>query len=59
MREHQELPAPSRAVESVSARDVDPLDAFKYMYAELPLELIEQREEFRAALKREANSNGR
>jgi len=35
------------------ARDVDPLDCFDYMYAELPEELKEQRREFEAALKRE------
>jgi len=34
-------------------RDVDPLDCFNYMYAELPPELKEQREEFKAALERE------
>ena len=42
------------AVERYEAsRDVDPLDCFNYMYAELPQELIEQREEFKAALAKE------
>jgi pyruvate dehydrogenase E1 component alpha subunit len=42
------------AVERYEAgRDVDPLDCFSYMYAQLPAELLEQREEFRAALERE------
>lgn len=36
-----------------ASRDVDPLDCFNYMYAELPKELLEQREEFKAALARE------
>lgn len=33
--------------------DVDPLDAFDYLYEQLPAELAEQREEFKAALERE------
>ncbi|MBI4718381.1 MAG: pyruvate dehydrogenase (acetyl-transferring) E1 component subunit alpha [Planctomycetes bacterium] len=42
------------AVERFEAsRDVDPLDCFQYMYKELPAELVEQREEFRACLQRE------
>ena len=42
------------AVERYEAsRDVDPLDCFDYMYAELPQELVEQREEFKAALAKE------
>jgi TPP-dependent pyruvate/acetoin dehydrogenase alpha subunit len=36
-----------------AARQVDPLDCFDYMYAELPDELKEQRAEFEAALERE------
>jgi len=36
-----------------AARDVDPLDCFDYMYAQLPDELLEQREEFKSALVRE------
>jgi hypothetical protein len=39
-------------------RDVDPLDCFKYMYKELPPELMEQREEFRACLEREGEKGG-
>ncbi len=35
---------------------VDPLDALDYVYAELPAELVEQRAEFAAALKREAKA---
>ncbi len=47
------------AVERYEAgRDVDPLDCFDYMYAELPAELVEQREEFRAALEREGYGRG-
>ncbi len=42
-----------------AARDVDPLDCFDYMYAELPAELVEQKEEFRAALEREGFGRGR
>ncbi len=42
-----------------AARDVDPLDAFDYMYHELPAELQEQREEFREALEREGVGKGR
>jgi len=41
-----------------AARDVDPLDCFAYMYAEPAAELIEQREEFAAALKREGIGKG-
>ncbi|RJP36535.1 MAG: pyruvate dehydrogenase (acetyl-transferring) E1 component subunit alpha [Phycisphaerales bacterium] len=33
---------------------IDPLDCFKYMYADLPAELVAQREEFRQAIEREA-----
>lgn len=36
-----------------ASRDVDPLECFPHTYAELPDELIEQKEEFRAALERE------
>lgn len=36
-----------------ASRDVDPLDCFPHTYAELPPELVAQREEFRAALERE------
>lgn len=36
-----------------ASRDVDPLDCFDYMYDQLPAELIAQRNEFEAALKRE------
>ena len=47
------------AVERYEAsRDVDPLDCFDYMYAELPAELLEQREEFAAAIKREGHGLG-
>ena len=47
------------AVERYEAsRDVDPLDCFDYTYAELPAELVEQREEFRAALERERHGHG-
>jgi pyruvate dehydrogenase E1 component alpha subunit len=42
-----------------AARDVDPLDCFDYMYTELPAELVEQKEEFRAALEREGFGRGR
>lgn len=42
------------AVERYEAgRHVDPLDCFDYIYATLPDELVEQREEYRAALERE------
>ncbi len=33
---------------------IDPLDCFKYMYDELPAELVAQREEFRQAVERES-----
>ncbi|MFQ5495432.1 MAG: pyruvate dehydrogenase (acetyl-transferring) E1 component subunit alpha [Phycisphaerae bacterium] len=47
------------AVERYEAgSDVDPLDVFDYTYAELPTELIEQREEFKAALEREGIARG-
>jgi len=36
-----------------AGRDVDPLDCFDYMYAELPKDLVDQRDEFKAALVRE------
>lgn len=36
-----------------ASRDVNPLDCFDFMYAELPAELQEQRAEFAAALQRE------
>lgn len=36
-----------------ASREVDPLDSFKFMYKELPAELLEQREEYRMALERE------
>lgn len=39
-----------------AARNVDPLDCFPHTYAELPPELVTQREEFRAALEREGLS---
>ena len=35
-----------------AARNVDPTDCFQYLYTELPAELVEQREEFEAALAR-------
>jgi pyruvate dehydrogenase E1 component alpha subunit len=41
-----------------AARNVDPMDIFKYMYAELPPELVEQREEFRACIEREGVKHG-
>ena len=42
------------AVERYEAhKNPDPLDCFQYMYATLPPELIEQREEYRQALERE------
>ena len=34
-------------------RDVDPMDCFDYLYDTLPAELVEQRNEFEAALERE------
>jgi len=34
-------------------REVDPLDCFSHMYAEMPPELAEQRDEFAACLERE------
>jgi pyruvate dehydrogenase E1 component alpha subunit len=47
------------AVERFEAgRDVDPVDCFPYTYAELPKELAEQREEFKAALQREGFGKG-
>lgn len=36
-----------------AGRNVDPLDCFPHTYAELPAELVAQRDEFRAALERE------
>lgn len=39
-------------------REVDPLDCFRYMYAELPQELIEQQQEFREALDNERQRRG-
>jgi len=39
-------------------RNVDPLDCFDYMYATLPPDLVEQRQEFEAALKREGIEHG-
>ena len=49
----------SEAVERYEAvQNVDPLDCFDYMYAELPAELVEQRDEFRAALEREGFGKG-
>ena len=41
-----------------AAQDVDPLDTFDYTYAKLPPELVEQREEFKAALEREGFRSG-
>lgn len=41
-----------------ASRDVDPLDCFSYMYKDLPAELREQREEFRACLEREGVKPG-
>lgn len=41
-----------------SARDVDPLDCFDYMYVNPAPELLEQREEFKAALAREGVGKG-
>lgn len=41
-----------------SSRDVNPLDCFDYLYAELPAELVSQREEFQAALEREGIGQG-
>ena len=47
------------AVERFEAtRDVDPLECFEYLYAELPPELLEQRDEFEAALTREGVGRG-
>ena len=44
------------AVERYEAtRDVDPLDCFDYLYESLPAELLEQRNEFKAALAREGS----
>lgn len=44
----------ARGVERYEAgREVDPLDIFKHMYAEMPPELAEQREEYRQCLERE------
>ena len=44
------------AVERYEAtRDVDPLDCFDYLYESLPAELLEQRDEFKAALAREGS----
>ncbi|MEK6674365.1 MAG: pyruvate dehydrogenase (acetyl-transferring) E1 component subunit alpha [Planctomycetota bacterium] len=41
-----------------AGREVDPLDCFDYMYAEPAAELLEQREEFKAALQREGVGKG-
>lgn len=47
------------AVERYEAvREVDPLDCFDYVYTTLSPELIEQREEFKAALEREGLAKG-
>jgi len=49
----------SAAVDRYEAScNVDPLDCFRYMYQDLPPELIEQREEFKAALERERGGPG-
>lgn len=40
-----------------SKRDVDPLDCFDFLYNDMPPELIMQREEFAAALRRERNGS--
>jgi pyruvate dehydrogenase E1 component alpha subunit len=45
------------AVERYEAsKDVDPLDCFDYLYETMPQELIDQKEEFRAALEREGTA---
>ena len=36
-------------------KDADPMDAFRYVYEELPAELVTQRAEYQAALKREGS----
>jgi len=41
-----------------ASRDVDPLDCFDYLYADPAPELLEQREEFQAALRREGVGKG-
>ena len=41
-----------------AGRDVDPLDCFDYLYAELPAELVEQRAEFELYLQREGVAAG-
>lgn len=47
------------AVERYEAmRDVDPMDCFNFMYAELPPELQEQKDEFAACLQREGVEKG-
>lgn len=47
------------AVERYEAgREVDPLDCFTYTYAELPPELLAQREEFRLCIEREGVPKG-
>jgi len=47
------------AVERYEAsRDVDPLDAFDYMFANTPEELLAQREEFKACIAREGIGKG-
>jgi pyruvate dehydrogenase E1 component alpha subunit len=52
--EQDALAVVAKGVEAYDARrEVDPLDVFKYLYAEMPQELIEQREEYRIALERE------
>ncbi|MBI1825618.1 MAG: pyruvate dehydrogenase (acetyl-transferring) E1 component subunit alpha, partial [Planctomycetes bacterium] len=47
------------AVERYEAgRDVDPLDCFNFMYAQMPPELEKQRDEFAACLQREGVGKG-
>jgi len=41
-----------------AAREVNPLDCFDYVYTTLSPELVEQREEFKAALEREGLAQG-
>jgi pyruvate dehydrogenase E1 component alpha subunit len=41
-----------------AGRDVDPVDCFRYVYANMPDELVEQMKEFEAALEREGYRPG-
>jgi hypothetical protein len=41
-----------------AGRDVDPVDCFRFLYANMPDELVEQMKEFEAALEHEGYRPG-